>query len=73
MIDVAPAIALTQPIELNFVTVREPGRDADSVLRHVEAMAMKLGVRASTTVCDDGHPPSMRCSTSPPAEGRISS
>lgn len=49
-------IALTRPIELHFVTVRELGRDAVAVLRHVEAMATKSGVMASTAVCEDGHP-----------------
>ena len=52
----AVQMALAQPIELNFVTVSEPGRDTDAVLRHVEAMANKSGVTATTTVCDDGHP-----------------
>ncbi len=49
-------IALTRPIELHFVTVREPGRDAEAVLRHVEALATKSGVMANTTVCEDGYP-----------------
>lgn len=49
-------IALDRPIDLHFVTVREPGRDADALLRHVAAMAKKSGVVAGTTACDDGHP-----------------
>ena len=49
-------IATARPIELHFVTVREAGRDADAVLRHVQALATKAGVAASVTVCDDGHP-----------------
>jgi nucleotide-binding universal stress UspA family protein len=54
--DYAIRIARERPIELHFVTVREAGGDADSLLRHVEAMATRSGVTASTTVCDDGHP-----------------
>jgi len=49
-------LVCTRPAQLHFVTVREPGRDADSILRHVEALATKSGVTASTTICDDGHP-----------------
>ena len=49
-------IAADRPIELHFVTVAEPGRDPDAVLRHVQALATKSGVAASTTVCHDGHP-----------------
>lgn len=52
----AVEMAVSRPIELHFVTVREPGRDAEGVLRHVAAMATRSGISASTTVCDDGHP-----------------
>jgi nucleotide-binding universal stress UspA family protein len=49
-------MAVDRTVELNFVTVSEPGRDSDALLRHVEAMATRSGVKANTTVCDDGHP-----------------
>ena len=52
----AIGIARSRPIELNFVTVREPDRDADALLRHVETLATESGITVSTTVCDDGHP-----------------
>ena len=52
----AVEFAVSRPIELHFVTVTEPGRDADSVLRHVAALATRSGISATTTVCDDGHP-----------------
>jgi nucleotide-binding universal stress UspA family protein len=49
-------MAVDRAVELKFVTVSEPGRDSDALLRHVEAMATRAGIAASTTVCDDGHP-----------------
>lgn len=42
--------------ELNFVTVTEPDHDAESILRHVAALAERGGVEAVTTRCDGDHP-----------------
>jgi nucleotide-binding universal stress UspA family protein len=54
--DFAIEFVLTRPAELHVVTVREPGRDADALIRHVEAAAASSGVSVTTTVCEGGHP-----------------
>lgn len=63
--DSAPALAAAefaiefvagQPAELHVVTVREPGRDADSLMRHVESVAADAGVDVTSTICEDGQP-----------------
>lgn len=45
-----------RPAELRFATVHEPGRDGESVLRHVVALARAAGLTASSVVCHAEHP-----------------
>ena len=63
--DSAPALAAAEfaiefvtgrPADLHVVTVREPGRDAEALLRHVESMAAGAGVEVTGTICEDGQP-----------------
>ena len=48
----AIAVAQTRPTELNFVTVAEPGANADSILNHVATLAADAGIAATTTAID---------------------
>lgn len=48
----AVALAQTQPTELNFVTVAEPGANAHSILNHVATLAADAGIAATTTATD---------------------
>lgn len=47
-------IALVQPIEIVFVTVRESGTDPAMILRHAERLATEAGIEATSIVCDNG-------------------
>ena len=48
----AIALAQTRPTALNFVTVAEPGANADSILHHVATLAADAGIAATTTAID---------------------
>jgi nucleotide-binding universal stress UspA family protein len=50
----AIGLAQAQQTELNFVTVSEPGANADSILSHVATLAQDAGVAATTTAADGG-------------------
>ncbi len=61
--DSAPALAAAalaiefakaQPTELNFVSVAEPGINADSILNHVASLAERAGVTATITAIAGG-------------------
>jgi nucleotide-binding universal stress UspA family protein len=61
--DSAPALAAAalaiefakaQPTELNFVSVAEPGTNADLILNHVAALADRAGVTAAITAMAGG-------------------
>lgn len=63
--DSAPSLAaarfaidmcIARPAALRFATAVEPGRDAESVLRHVRTLADEVGVEATTAACN-GAPP----------------
>ncbi|RLE23851.1 MAG: hypothetical protein DRJ50_05515 [Actinobacteria bacterium] len=49
-------LVLEQPAELHFVTINEPGRDSDIILRYVSSLAADAGVAASVEKCDGDHP-----------------
>jgi nucleotide-binding universal stress UspA family protein len=48
----AIALAQTRPTALNFVTVVEPGTNANSILNHVATLAADAGIAATTTALD---------------------
>lgn len=47
-------LAKTRATEINFVTVDEPGANADVILGHVAAMARQAGIKATITTTDGG-------------------
>jgi nucleotide-binding universal stress UspA family protein len=47
-------LASTPTTALRFVTVIEPGRDPDAILRHVRGLARDRGISPTLSAVDDG-------------------
>jgi nucleotide-binding universal stress UspA family protein len=52
----AAELARTMSAELNYVTIVEPGRKPEVILRHVSSIARRAGVEATLTTIDGDHP-----------------